>query len=121
MKFKSYWTAVVWAVVIFGLHIMPTDRIPKPPDWSLSPDKLVHVFLFAGLSFLMLRHKHLQMGNINRNAILIVIISTSIYGLLMESVQLAVPGREFNLVDLVADGLGAVFGCFAYTGLRKAK
>lgn len=121
MKFKSYWPVVLWAVVIFGLHIMPTDRIPKPPSWSFSVDKVVHFFLFAGLSFLMLRYRHLKQGRWDGMMIFAIVVIASLYGGLMEAVQLAVPGREFNLVDLVADVLGALAGNFIYVRFVKLK
>jgi VanZ family protein len=53
--------------------------------------------------------------------ILSIIIYASLYGVLMESIQLAVPGREFNLVDLVADILGALAGNFIYIRFVKLK
>ena len=121
MNLKSYWPALIWAIVIFGLHIIPSDKIPKPPDWSFSVDKLVHFFIFACLSFLMLRHQHFKLGTWNGKIILMIIVLSSVYGLLMETVQLAVPGREFNLIDLVADGLGALAGNFVYIGFVKLK
>lgn len=121
MNFKSYWPVVLWAVVIFGLHIMPSDRIPKPPEWSFSVDKLVHFFLFAAMSFLMLRYKHLKLGRWDGMIILSIMIYASLYGVLMELIQLAVPGREFNLVDLVADILGALAGNYIYIRFVKLK
>lgn len=121
MKLKSYWPVVLWAIVIFGLHIMPSDRIPKPPDWGISVDKVVHFALFAGLSFLMLRYKHLKLGRWDGMIILTIIIYASLYGVIMEMVQLGVPGRQFHLIDLMADVLGALAGNFIYVGFVKLK
>ena len=121
MNLKSYWPTLIWAIVIFCLHIMPSERIPKPPDWGISLDKLVHFFLFAGLSFLVLMYHHHKQGRPNTKIILVIIIAASLYGLLMETVQIAVPGREFHPIDLVADCLGAFAGNFVYLGVVKLK
>jgi VanZ family protein len=119
MKLKSLWPVVLWAIAILGLHVIPSRHIPEPPDWSISEDKLVHFFLFAGLSFLMLRYKHLKLGKWDGGMILTAIILASLYGLAMEMVQLAIPGRKFDLVDLVADILGVLAGNFIYVRFVK--
>jgi hypothetical protein len=37
----------LWAVVVFGLHAIPSNTFPKISFWeNLGPDKFVHAFLF---------------------------------------------------------------------------
>ncbi|MFA9220038.1 MAG: VanZ family protein [Sediminibacterium sp.] len=46
---KKYRTAahILWAVVVFGLHAMPSKSFPKISFWeNLGPDKFVHAFMF---------------------------------------------------------------------------
>ena len=51
----NLWPAIVWLAGIFLLTLLPGSYFPRIADfWSLlSPDKLVHIVLFAGLSLLM--------------------------------------------------------------------
>jgi VanZ family protein len=116
--FKGYWPITVWAVLIFGLHILPSEHIPKPPDWNISFDKVVHFVLFAVLSFLLL-----EIGNQNKKrnsySILLIALICITYGFLMESVQILVPGRQFHLLDLIADSFGVIAGLLGYLGFSK--
>ena len=46
---KKYFTTahLSWAVVVFGLHAMPSNTFPKISFWeNLGPDKIVHAFMF---------------------------------------------------------------------------
>ena len=46
---KKYFATAhfLWAVVVFGLHAMPSASFPKITFWeSLGPDKFVHSFMF---------------------------------------------------------------------------
>lgn len=45
---KYFATAhILWAVVVFGLHAMPSSTFPKISFWeNLGPDKFVHAFMF---------------------------------------------------------------------------
>lgn len=119
MNLRGYWPVAMWAILIFILHIIPSDKIPNPPDWGFSVDKLVHFILFAGLSYLLLRQKYLKKREWKASDILLISIVATLFGIIMEFIQIAVRGREFNLIDLTADGLGALSGCFGYVGIIK--
>lgn len=45
---KYFATAhILWAVVVFGLHAMPSNTFPKISFWeNLGLDKIVHAFMF---------------------------------------------------------------------------
>ena len=48
---KYFATAhILWAVVVFSLHAMPSNTFPKISFWeNLGPDKIVHAFMFYNL------------------------------------------------------------------------
>lgn len=82
------------------------------PNFSPSPDTLFswvisnggHFFFFGVLAVLLKLDK---LSTINS------ILLTSIYGLIIEYIQLGIPGRSFDLGDWILDTLGAVvFLCF---------
>lgn len=103
-------------MVILGLHILPSENIPKPPDWNISFDKIVHFILFAVLSFLLLAIGSQYKKQNNASTFLLIALISIIYGALMESVQILVPGREFHLLDLLADTMGVIAGLIGYWG-----
>jgi VanZ family protein len=118
MNKKKYRLAVLWAVFIFCLHIIPSEKLPSTPDWGFSVDKVVHFFLFVVLGYLLVRSFKPDKRHWSR-LILYAVMICVIFGLIMETVQIIVPGRTYNMVDLVADGTGAAFGCLVFVGLTK--
>lgn len=95
--------AVTWAVTLYLLSSQ-TD-IPSPgllPDW-LPIDKLVHFGLFGVLSSL------LYLGGLT---VPLAIAGSAAYGISDEIHQMFVPGRSPELLDLLADLLGASTGAF---------
>jgi len=50
--------------------------------------------------------------------ILVVLV---LYGLILELVQIVVPGRNFSWMDLFADSIGVVAGNFIFLGYVKVK
>ena len=121
MKVKNNRLVILWAIFIFCLHIIPTNNLPKPPEWGISFDKVIHFILFAGLGFLMLQQRHAQGRHTNSQTFVNITLITIFYGFLMECVQILVPGRQFHWIDLTADCLGAVFGNLLFLAFVKLK
>ncbi len=77
------------------------------PNFSPSPDTLFswvisnggHFFFFGVLAVLLKLDK---LSTINS------ILLTSIYGLIIEYIQLGIPGRSFDLGDWILDTLGGI-------------
>lgn len=96
--------------------------MPSIPNWFslFSPDKVAH-FGAYGL-FALLLSAVFSESRIKR-AIPCAVSVTAIYGIVMEILQgISGTGRQFDLVDMVANFLGAILGGLAYylfTLLRK--
>ena len=74
-------------------------------------DKAAHILLYSGLGFLLARAVAGGLGRPVPGWMMLVAVAASmIYGLSDEMHQLFVPRREFDLLDLVADGVGAAAG-----------
>lgn len=119
MRIKSYWPAAMWALVIFVLTILPTNKIPHPPDWNISIDKLVHFGLFMILSLLLHFKQHAKAKLLGQQQLIWMTLLMVIYGLLLEMAQILVPTRNFSWLDLIADALGAIAGNFIYLRIVK--
>ena len=126
-RYKFYRIAFVsWTVFIMILLLLPgslfSDRKIEAITIPCS-DKIVHFFLFFVFAFLL--HICLKRGtNLDRGKIvLLCILSSFVYGLAGETMQYLTYDlfkRTFNLYDLLADVLGALFA-LVFLESRKKK
>ncbi|HJN06607.1 MAG TPA: VanZ family protein [Bacteroidales bacterium] len=118
--------ALVWAIMILFLTGMPGTYFPKVAtfwEW-LSPDKLIHIFIFGVQSFLVLTAFRVQyLLSSSRLVYTSIIVSVTIlFALLTEILQVYVfIGRDGNIYDFIADVAGIMVGLLAYNLLHKKK
>jgi len=107
---------VLYAFVIFSLSATPGKYMPELFPYS---DKLAHLLEYFPFGFLMLRAfargSHIAIG---REALLMSIFVIMLYSLSNETHQLFVPGRQFDLMDMFFDTVGALTGSYAYKWLK---
>jgi VanZ family protein len=114
--------ALVWTATIFVLGGLPN---PGPPvELAFPTDKLEHAAAFALLSILALRALRYELPSVWPRAMpwLAALTSTTLGGAL-ELYQLTVPTRSAELLDLIADAVGAVLATvvpMAFRGGRYA-
>lgn len=106
--------AIVWAGLIFATSSIPSDRIPDLSVFRF--DKAIHFtiyFLFAFFTYRALRYQH-RFPIFARHALLFTVLLIALYGASDEFHQLFVPGRQADILDLLADTMGA---CFLVAGV----
>jgi len=117
LKFNFY--TIIWMLIILLLHSVTGENHTNVdlPHF----DKFIHFGMFAFLSYLMVigfskqdRYSHLRF-----NAPLFTLIIATVYAVLVESIQLFIPIRTFDLLDLVADLVGNVFGYYLFVFVYK--
>lgn len=98
------YTSLLWAAFIWYLTTLP--------DFQPSTDSLISSilsnsahFFFFGVQAALLRLAFYKSN-------LLPLVLSSLYGLVIEIIQLNVPGRSFSLLDWFLDTLGAL--CFLY-------
>ncbi len=123
---RKFWPAWLWAFIILLLTGLPGSYFPKIHtfwDW-FGPDKLVHLFIFGVLVFLILfgyREQYFRSKKRYQFGIISVVI-TSLYGLLTEVLQVYVfIGRSGNRFDFYADAVGALLGWVLFFLVYKKK
>lgn len=97
----------MWALLTAGALLTPgpqLDRFSAAPDWTALA---AHLVLFSVLSVLLVRS--LGWAGVRRHLFFAVVLSF-LYGAALEIAQIAVEGRQMDLLDFVANGLGAVVG-----------
>jgi len=119
--------ALLWAVFILILCGIPGQHIPRLAfiDW-LRPDKIVHLFLFGVLSFLLIRafQQQLSFLFLNHHPKIYSVVISSFYGIVIEVLQEYVfINRSGEVFDAVADAVGALIGVliFNYWAKRQRK
>lgn len=96
--------AVGWMGVLFWLSHQPS--LPTPELFP-GQDKLFHAIVYAILGALLLGATRFRPPAYRRRQILLAVAIASLYGISDEFHQYFVPGRSADVLDWVADTLGA--------------
>lgn len=109
----------MWAAGLAFLMLLPSESFPESK--LLSYDKLGHfgVFLIFTLllSFAFTRHMPPSGSKIKRLTIALTI--SIVYGIALELLQQAVPGRMADIYDFIANTIGAVTGTIVFVRFTK--
>ncbi len=126
MLFWKLLPSLVWALIILLLTGLPGTYFPTVIsfwDW-LSPDKVVHIFIFLVQTFLILvafRTQYL-LGSRRLVYTWLLISIITVFALLTEVLQAYVfIGRDGNTYDFIADFIGVLVGYLAYNLYFKKK
>ena len=95
--------------MLFGFSSLST--LPSPPAQFSFYD--VHIAAYAGLAVLTARAVGKGLRDVSARAVLAAIVISSLYGISDEYHQLFVPGRSFELLDMLADAIGSIVGASA--------
>lgn len=111
---KSFWPGRVWFVLSLIAFFLPGSALPDN-DWfgKIELDKIIHVGLFAFMIVLWcVPLFHTPSLSLRLTTLLIRIPFIFFgYSIIVELVQhYFIPGRSFDLIDILADGVGCVIG-----------
>ena len=118
ISFSKLKWAVLWAVLIFVLCVMPGNRIPHVPFLEFHYfDKLVHLGLFYVQTILTIRGLSTQnrFKNVLSRAMLLSFVLCFLYGGMLELIQGAwCIDRTADVYDFFADVAGSILGIITY-------
>jgi VanZ family protein len=102
---------IAWSVVIAILCCLPGSMLPNEGGFQIPQfDKLVHMGMFGGFSFLWSLYasrKITDTGRLLRLFFLFFVLANA-YGIGMELVQkCCIPLRDYDEADIIADMVGA--------------
>lgn len=103
---------ILWTGIILVLSLTPGDEVPEF-NWDFVPfDVLVHVFMYGFLTFSMLSgfFKQRDYVLLIKKAYPIALIGVVFLSTILEVAQLLVPGRFFDVKDLISNVFGVVLG-----------
>jgi VanZ family protein len=107
----AFLPAAIYAGILFALSAQPNPLPFLPPELLLQ-DKLLHGLAYTVLGALLVPGFR-GAGCSARCAILLAVALASVYGATDEVHQSFVPGRNADVLDWVADTLGAALGAAA--------
>jgi VanZ family protein len=117
-----YWLpAVLYAGMIFYMSSQshPEEQLPSFVLKDVS-DKVLHAVEYAGLAVLCYRAFRWAAGpSVARQALVLAIITASIYGITDEVHQFFVPFRESSWLDWLADTAGAAVGALSWRFIKS--
>ena len=115
--------AVTWTNIIFILLALPGKMLPDENKLAVPQlDKLVHIVLFGTFVFLWSFYFAASGKKRNlRRLFLRMVLIACLYGTAMEFIQkYFIPNRDFDVLDIAADVVGALAGYGVVSLLMKA-
>jgi len=107
-RIKLWSPVIAYMAMLFWLSSL--SRPPRPPGVSFYA---VHIAAYAGLAALTARATGKGLRDVSWRAVCAAIIISALYGVTDEYHQLFVPGRTFEVLDMVADAFGSIVGASA--------
>jgi len=105
---------VIWVVLIVFFSSLPNTPKLKIdiPSFEIRIDYLLHFFEYFILAFLAMVTFNTVSGPGRPGRIAVIIIMLALFALADETHQLLIPGRSFNLTDLLSNFAGLAAGSF---------
>ena len=117
-----YWVPVALCagtVYYLSAQSHPEDQLPSFLLEDVS-DKVLHAVEYGILALLCYRAFRWAAGPaVARQAVVLAIVTASVYGLTDEAHQFFVPFRESSWLDWLADTIGAVIGAMSWRFIRS--
>ena len=117
---KYHLPVILYAGLIF--YLSSISNLPKELPSFEGSDKIIHIIefgLFGALIWLSVSHWNLKFKA--PALIIITILLGLLYALSDELHQYTVPGRQFDIYDLLADTIGLAVGSITFYIFRKRK
>lgn len=103
---------IIWAIIILILTLTPGSNLPATGFLNIrNSDKIGHFFIFAVFAYLLT--KALTNDGSEKkfhNSITFSFLTALIFGIAIEFIQIVIPGRGFDLLDILADISGVALG-----------
>ena len=112
--------SIAWVFFTFYLLIIYSHKESSTISFSFL-DKVVHFILFFIQSILITNTLYEYSDRNNRIILIASIILLLLFGLIIEIQQIYLPYRTFEIMDLIANFVGVLFGSFVVIYFRKNK
>jgi VanZ family protein len=126
MMLKNYWPVFVWSILILILSGIPGNQLPRVGKFweQFSPDKIVHLFLYAIFFYLLIKStvKHKGDKGLAQRTIFYLLLIGIIFASFTEILQASIfINRTGSIYDFIANTIGCLIGLTIYLVLTKKK
>lgn len=119
ISFTRFIPGIIWFFIVLFLISLPKEDVPEPEGWwgwmkKIYVDKWVHTIIFCILAWLFMRPflRSSLDTKLKWQYVIRISIAVCAWGGATELIQLFVPGRTCDLLDFIADSLGAIIALF---------
>ena len=117
MKSKRWWwISLAYAAAILFVSVIPVPEGPK----GIPVDKWVHVCEYLLLAWLLWQASYLSGFSFLKTAAVSILLP-AVYGALIECIQYFIPYRSADVMDALANSIGALIGYAAAFFIRIKK
>lgn len=118
---RYYWPAILWILLVLYLCTIPGSDIPSNSFFEkIHMDKIVHLGLFGCTVLLLCIGYYRSKGHISILTLTLFWLVAAFYGLAIEFIQKYwAIDRSFDMMDALADSIGALCGIIAFLFVRK--
>ena len=110
---KYIWLSmfIIWTLLIIFLSVMPNfNEVIKQNSYKFRLDYLFHFFAYFAFGSIYVFWRGNRNYEIKGVELAILIAVTISFSILTEYVQLLIPGRTFNMVDIIYNISGVICG-----------
>lgn len=114
----SFW---IWSATILLVSISPGAGVGNAiiGDYKFRLDYPLHTLAFIPLPLLSWIHRGCRRDTFNQSGYRIIVIFCSLLAILAETLQIFVPSRTFNPLDIISNFSGVVLGLAAVALLTR--
>ncbi len=117
MFFKYNFLTILWAIFILILTLTPGNAMPDTESFNIpNSDKIAHFSVFGVFAYLMYRGftKQHEFKKLKNYSLEISLLISVCFGIIIEFLQTRIPGRGFDLLDILANTSGIALGLSVY-------
>lgn len=114
--------SLIWTALVVILSLVPSSNVSLPDFQFKNVDKVAHFVMYTLLSLFWaigLKRQDKFVG-FRRYALQIAVIGSFVISVILEFLQeYAVVSRTFEVLDLIANGIGCIFGLVLFKIIYK--
>jgi glycopeptide antibiotics resistance protein len=122
---KNFWPGIIWWGFVMALTLAPGNYFPRVGSFLnlFQPDKLIHLFIFGVLAFLLLLGASKQYFRRSKRYLIVApLAATLLTGIVTEVLQAYLTiGREASIYDTIANFAGCIIGYYGFTLFKNKK
>ena len=120
--FRFILPSTIWTILVIAVSLIPSSSFDAQQFGIEGLDKVIHLLMYTLMTLFWstgLKRQH-QSKKVRKNAFLIAALGGFLISLFLEiSQEYLVSSRSFDWLDLIANGIGCIFGVIVFKLLYR--